>query len=161
APQRVLLQEKKTPDDIEEVRFGADARTLMVGTNSPLQIARWKQESDGRWKDELGDLSDCTKPQSVAAGTSGASASFLSIDCMYDASTGGKLAFRKNETPDRLIRDMVWTTSGGAYVEMLRGPELIVRRPPSDTRISNAMLGSWIKGWQDPGVRYNHTSIIS
>src|SRR5262249_8286417 len=50
APQRVLLQEKKTPDDIEEVRFGADARTLMVGTNSPLQIARWKQESDGRWK---------------------------------------------------------------------------------------------------------------
>src|SRR5262249_12583185 len=52
----------------------------------------------------------------------------------------------------RLIRDIVWSSSGRAYVEVLSGPEMIVQRPPSQSRI---------KGLETDAELTDRTSIIS
>src|SRR5262249_30520815 len=72
-----------------------------------------------------------------------------------------KLVFRQIPAPDRLIRDIVWSTSGRAYVELLGTRELVVRRPSSGDTSPEAMMQSRVKGWQSLGEQGNETSGIS
>ncbi len=100
-------------------------------------------EREGAWVETEFPLSSCVRPVSVSPGAAYVSATWITSACIFTLD-GQTVAAAK--TADRITNDIVWSTGGGAFVELLAAPrgvfDVVVGRRDRTSRFESRIKGA-------------------
>jgi hypothetical protein len=134
--ERPTARDVEGPIDFGFVVLAGGTRIIGVTEDDQLKAYSLESQDDGRhWKTTPLTFPQCVKPQSVSPGTRYLSETWRARTCVATASDG-----RSYRQEERTIEDIVWTTSGGAFAQLL-APE----GPAHDLVVGRVAPGEWLE----------------
>jgi hypothetical protein len=128
--------------------------SIVTVSSEPLAAHTLSRGVNGRWTSRLFEMSRCADVQSVSPGTRFLTTNWRGVKCTY--ATDGSNQDPGVRVVDRATRDIVWSTDGGAFVELLESGELIAARAEKA-----AVTESSLKGEHQIATQQDLTRLIS